>query len=335
MTWNVLLTKANFELAWNRIRNSPITTTKDRLGLKVFSQSLDVHIENLIQDIKTENYEPLSPSILYLPKKSGRLRPFALLHMRDRLVYQAMGNLLISNSYEYLKQHADVKVFSPVLAGIDSSYVFYPSFRKGDQFEGQFLKFSKKQTELISSAEFSWKVQADIASFYPSIDHSLLVQKVSDNYWLDTQTCNLLQKCLRVWSSQNPHYQVNKGLPIGYETSDLLASLFLNDLDRLFENHEYLRYVDDLRIYTRTEEEGKKILNDLDMLLQKHGLVLQEAKSKIERLDDFSLEDQFEKLKEQQLLLSSIDRDINSPDQTTQEKADVMLRKLLKETLVS
>jgi hypothetical protein len=85
----------------------------------VFSQALNVHIEKLIHDISENKYTPESPSFLYLPKKSRRLRPFVLLGMRDRLVYQAIGNILIKNTYENLKGKADVQVFSPVLAGID------------------------------------------------------------------------------------------------------------------------------------------------------------------------------------------------------------------------
>lgn len=333
MKWDNLLTYDNFHLAWRRIRNSPVITTKDRLGLNVFAQALDVHIKILINDLAEGRYEPTSPSLLYLPKKSGRLRPFTLLHMRDRLVYQTIGNVLIHNSYEYLKRDADNKVFSPVLAGVDKDYVFYPSLRKGDDFEGQFLKFTKKQTDLVNSRKFTWVVQADIASFYPSIDHSLLIQKLVANNWLDDKLCDLLQKCLRVWSSDNSQSQVNKGLPIGYETSDLLANLFLNELNKLLNDQEYLRYVDDFRIYTKSQEEGAKLLNYLDIFLQKHGLMLQESKSSVREISAPDTENQLQNLEEQQILLSSIDRDINSPDQMVQEGADLKLRDVLKEVL--
>lgn len=333
MTWETLLTHDNFRLAWRRIRNSPRTETKDRLGLNIFSQSLDFHIKRLIEDLQSGSYEPSSPSLLYLPKKSGRLRPFPLLHMRDKLVYQAIGNILIYNTYETLRLNADKSVFSPVLAGVDKDYVFYPSLRKGDDFEGQFLKFTKKQTEIIYSGEFHWVVQADIASFYPSIDHSLLIQKLVTNNWLDDQLCHLLQKCLRVWSSNNLQSQINKSLPIGYETSDLLASLFLNDLNELLGDQEYLRYVDDIRIYTKSQEDGMKLLNFLDVFLQKQGLMLQEAKLGVRNLAEYYTEDWIQNLEEQQILLSSIDRDINSPDQIIQEETDAKLRELLMNVL--
>ncbi|MCC6616592.1 MAG: TIR domain-containing protein [Anaerolineae bacterium] len=333
MTWGAFLTYDNFSLAWRRIRNSPITTTKDRLGLKIFSQSLNIHIERLIRDLAAGYYEPELPSLLYLPKKSGRLRPFTLLHMRDRLVYQAIGNILIRNVYEELKATADIKVFSPVLAGVNGDYVFYPSLRKGDDFEGQFLKFTRRQAELIDSGNFTWVVQADIASFYPSIDHSLLIQKLASDGWLDERSCDLLRRCLRIWSSDDLLSQVNKGLPIGYETSDLLANLFLQELNLAMIDQEYLRYVDDVRVFTTSEMEGEKILNQLDVFLQKQGLTLQEAKTGVKKLAEFHTETRLQDLEGQQILLSSIDRDINSPIQLIQEETDTRLRKLLMEVL--
>jgi retron-type reverse transcriptase len=333
MTWDALLTYDNFFLAWRRIRNSPRTTTKDRLGLKVFSQSLDVHIDRLIRELEVGDYKPESPSLLYLPKKSGRLRPFTLLHMRDRLVYQAIGNILIRNTYEELKVDADTKVFSPVLAGVDEDYIFFPSLGKGDDFVGQFLKFTAKQAKIIDSGEFAWMVQADIASFYPSIDHSFLIQKLVANNWLDEGLCEFLKKCLRVWSSDELQSQVSKGLPIGYETSDLLANLFLNELNQNLKDQVYLRYVDDIKIFTESEKEGEKILNHLDVFLQKQGLMLQDAKSSVKELAKLNTEERLQNLMQQQVLLSGIDRDINSPNQIVQEEADTKLRELLMKVL--
>jgi len=328
MTWDAFLTQENFHLAWRRIRNSQITTTKDRLGLKVFSQSLDVHIERLIQDLQQGIYEPQTPSVLYLPKKSKRLRPFTLLHMRDRLVYQALGNILIRNSYEDLKIYADNKVFSPVLIDIDKDFIFYPSLRKEDN-EGQFLKFTKKRESLIESKQFRWVLQTDIASFYPSIDHSLLLQKLQSNNWLDRDLCMLLNQCLRIWSSNDANYQINKGLPIGYETSDLLANLFLMELDDMLASQEYIRYVDDIQIFTTSEKEAQKLLNSLDIFLQKQGLTLQGAKSVIKDLAEILPENRLQELEDQQTLLSEINRGINAPNDELQEEADKELRKLL------
>lgn len=335
MSYETILTPENFELAWRRIRNSSITTTKDRLGLKVFSQALDFHIHKLIHDIYEGEYVPQSPSILFLPKKSGRLRPFTLLNMRDRLVYQdqAIGNILIENTYDHLESRADVSVFSPVLAGIDKDYVFYPSLRRGDDFEGQFLKFTRRQAEIINSGQFDCVVCADIASFYPSIDHNLLIIKLLSNNWLDFESCELLRTCLEVWTAESPEAALRKSLPIGYETSDLLANLFLNEIDEALDDYVFLRYVDDIRVFTANHNQGEQILNRLDVALQRQGLLLQATKSSVNDLADFSSEERLNDLEEQQVLLSSIDRDINSPNAVLQELADRKLRNLLIEVL--
>ena len=333
MTWDDLLTHDNLRLAWKRIRNSSITTTKDRLGLKIFSQSLDIHINQLIQDLSTDNYSPTPSSILYLPKKSGRLRPFTLLHMRDRLVYQAIGNILIDNTYKYLLKYADRTVFSPVLARPDGDYVFFPSLKRGESFEGQFIKFMTHQASIVSGDQFQYVVNTDIASFYPSIDHSLLLQKLASNNWLDTKIVHLLQRCLRIWSANDVNFQLNKGLPIGYESSDLLANLFLSEIDEIFDDYRYLRYVDDIRIFVASEERGEYLLRQLELHLKKHGLELQSSKTTVSNLSHDSIVDRLRSLTDQQDLLSSIDRDLNSPNEFEQQEVDQRLLNIMAEVL--
>ncbi|MCB9459642.1 MAG: TIR domain-containing protein [Anaerolineaceae bacterium] len=329
MTWEQLLSVDNFQLAWRRIRNTLKNTTKDRLGLKVFSQSLSVHITQIIREVKAGIYEPQSPSILFLPKKSGRLRPFTLLHMRDRLLFQAIGNIIVNNSYDLLTEYADTHVFSPVLAGKDSDFVFLPSLRQGEHNQGQYLKFVDKQTRLTESGRFTHIVSADIASFYPSIDHSLLSTKLIRNDVLDVSIASLLENCLKIWSSSKEDLQVAKGLPIGYETSDLLANIFLLDVDGYFMNMEYLRYVDDIRIFAESKPEANTILRELDIALQQRGLALQNAKSKIEHIDDNTFQSQLTKLENQQILLSTIDRDIDSLNEVVRQETDAKLRTLV------
>ncbi|MEM9951492.1 MAG: reverse transcriptase domain-containing protein, partial [Chloroflexota bacterium] len=333
MTWDSFLTPDNFQLAWRRIRNSRIRDTKDRLGLKVFSQALDVHIEQLIIDIQSEKYEPESPSIIYSPKKSGRLRPFTLLSMRDHLLYQAIGNIVVRNAFDDLQITADINVFSPVLSDIESDYVFYPALQKGDKFEGQFVKFMRRQTELISLRHHHYVAEADIASFYPSIDHGLLGKKLVLNGWLNERISYLLSKCLNKWSSNNANFVISKGLPIGYEASDVLANLFIFDLDEFLKKFEYIRYVDDIRIFTTNKNEAESALIELDKYLLQQGLVLNANKSKVKDLRDLSIQKELTDLQNQQILLSDIQRQLNSNYNEQRRKADKELQNILVEVL--
>lgn len=87
----------------------------------------------------------------------------------------------------------------------------------------------------------------------------------------------------------NRWVQVNgKGIPQGNSASDLLAKLYLDPVDKGLKNAGFihLRYVDDFRIFCRTESEAKRALIELSGLLRKRGLNLQSSKTKIASASD-------------------------------------------------
>lgn len=59
-----------------------------------YNLALKENLTDLIQDIKEGNCEPNMPTVVYLPKKSGILRPITLLFLRDQIVYQAILNVI-------------------------------------------------------------------------------------------------------------------------------------------------------------------------------------------------------------------------------------------------
>src|SRR6266496_3850599 len=95
---------------------------------------------------------------------------------------------------------------------------------------------------------------------------------------VDTDVVNELSKCLNRWTQVN-----NKGLPQSNSASDILAKLYLDNVDKGLVNagFTHLRYVDDFRIFCKTSSEAKKALIELIRLLRKRGLNLQSAKTKI------------------------------------------------------
>jgi len=108
----------------------------------VFSANIDTQLRLLIEDIIKGNFIPSSASYVYKPKKSNTLRPFAFLAMRDRLVYQAIGNILIENSFEDLAKFSDVQVFSPVIGDPHSDFPLQSGRDRNDK-PGQYNKFLK------------------------------------------------------------------------------------------------------------------------------------------------------------------------------------------------
>ena len=89
---------------------------------------------------------------------------------------------------------------------------------------------------------------------------------------------NLLSTCLNKWSIGN-----GRGIPQGLSPSDILGKVYLHNVDVAMCNagFDFIRYVDDIRIFCRDEVEAKKALLELMRLTRRRGLNLQSAKTKI------------------------------------------------------
>ena len=83
-----------------------------------------------------------------------------------------------------------------------------------------------------------------------------------------------------------------KGIPQGYSSSDILAKIYLDPVDRGMVNagFKHLRYVDDIRVFCRTSLEAKQALLKLNDLVRRRGLNLQSAKTRIIKASDARIE---------------------------------------------
>lgn len=92
-----------------------------------------------------------------------------------------------------------------------------------------------------------WALKCDIRKFFASVDHEVLLNTLQ-GYIPDAQVIWLLEQVIGSFSSGEP----KKGLPLGNLTSQLLANIYLNELDQ-FVKHRlkaeyYIRYADDFAL---------------------------------------------------------------------------------------
>jgi len=148
-----------------------------------------------------------------------------------------------------------------------------------------FLDYCDDKTHILFNDEINYVVVADIADFFPRIYHHPLENAISSstNKNMHYQALKNLMK--------NWNYSISYGIPVGQSASRLLAELTLNDIDEglLSEGIDFCRYVDDFRIFCKTEKEAYKNLSTLaNMLFENHGLTLQQHKTRIVPVDEFN-----------------------------------------------
>lgn len=299
--FNEFISEYNFNLAWYRLQRSTRYKVKHRLGLDVYAPQNDQHIAILREKLLHRKYKPENAENVYLPKKHEISRRFAFLSMDDRLVYQAIGNQIIKNSYEAIRELADNKALyanipqAPGSNGNWSYYVFERVFTtqfddnppirgKYDLFVAELLKTSNV---IRKNYPNSVLLRTDIASFYPSIPHKPLIELLIEKDWLTGKgyLAELLTECLSEWRENDID---NRGLPIGYETSDYLANLYLLELDKQLKNEgvciKTIRYVDDIYIFIEDGVHENEVRNRIEVLLENIHLKASLEKTKSYKL---------------------------------------------------
>jgi len=109
----------NLKRAWLWTRTIPDKQYKSyfRHIYKAYSLADDEKIEDLHKRLKNETYQSLHSTKIYLPKKSGILRPYTLLSIEDQILYQALTNIVAEKLYPKVKRGYLTTVFGHLYAG--------------------------------------------------------------------------------------------------------------------------------------------------------------------------------------------------------------------------
>jgi len=302
--WEDFLALDNFRLAWERILRSSHYHNKDRFGLKVYSANLKTNLEYLIDRVKAKTYTANMAQKLYISKASGGVRSLPFLSIEDRIVYQAIANIIARRSKDTFEAIVQGHVFAHLLGEPDDVFML----RQWRGPRGQYQRFLNKFQVMLQKG-YQWVVEADIAAYYDSIDHHLLCNGLQ-KYLDGNELLKLLTTCLRVWTPHKDGHELSRGLPQGYQASDYLATLFLLPIDRLLilqsGDYQYIRYVDDFRILAQDLYTAERGLVELDVFLKGQGLILKGTKTSIRKADDVDKE--LHRLAKKLSMLSMLER---------------------------
>jgi RNA-directed DNA polymerase len=134
-----------------------------------------------------------------------------------------------------------------------------------------------------------WVVEFDVARFFDSVDHDLVVKAVSANLTCDQRWVLLYVKRWLVAPILMPDGKLlerDRGTPQGSAISPVLANLFLHYaldcwLEREFPTVQFERFADDAVLHCATERQARQVLAALDARMTEVGLALHPEKTKI------------------------------------------------------
>ncbi len=132
-----------------------------------------------------------------------------------------------------------------------------------------------------------WVLDLDVAQFFDSVDHDLMVKAVeanTDQRWVVLYVRRWL--CAPLQLSDGSLAERDRGTPQGSAVSPVLANLFMHYafdsfLSREFPGVTFERYADDAVVHCVTEGEARQVWAALTQRMEQVGLQLHPDKTKI------------------------------------------------------
>ena len=248
--------------AYEAVRSNRGEPGVDGVTVEAFGEQLEANLEALVVELRAKTYRPQPVRRVWIPKPDGDQRPLGIPAVRDRVVQQAV-----------------LQVLEPIFEADFSSHSH--GFRPGRS------TFSALR-ELYGQVRDGhvWIVDVDIEKFFDEIPHEPLIEAVAERV-ADGSVLWLVRLFLEALIQDG--YRVVRpkaGTPQGGVVSPLLANIYLARLDRVLEAEgiSFVRYADDVRLNSRTEAGAQQALKRTGAVLQELGLRLSTRKTKLVRL---------------------------------------------------
>lgn len=284
MRWQSLISTQNLKLAWRRINTGRNLQYKRffREAYLVYESAVDDHLRELHRTLAARAWQPNHSTRLYIPKPSGLQRPLSLLDIEDQILLQALANKFASKLYKKRQQVELKSVFSNKLSSPRSSIFFTERWQK------TYSAFQDKCNEAFNSG-LKWSAHFDLSAYFDTISHELLLSILSPRN-AEPDTIDTIKEWLRVWSADNIAAMTGHGIPQGPIASNFISEAFLLPVDIRLQNENfwYLRYVDDIRIFGRTENEVREAAILLEQECRHRGLIPQSTKFDVRELNSVS-----------------------------------------------
>ena len=258
----VILSKENLNRAYKKVVANKGASGVDGVTVEELGDYIRENREKIVTSLRNRTYIPKPVRRVYIPKDNGKKRPLGIPTALDRTIQQAIAQP-ISDIYE----------------GIFSDYSY--GFRAGRSCHDAI----RQALEYLNDG-YEWVVDIDIEQFFDKVNHDKLIQILREQV-NDSTTLNLIRKYLKAGVMENGLEKATiTGVPQGSVISPLLANIYLNTLDRLWEKYGLthgilVRYADDTVIICKNKKSANHALNLLQYIMVKLDLKLHPVKTKI------------------------------------------------------
>ncbi len=234
-----LLSKQALYEGFKHVRRNKGAAGIDGQSLSEFEMGLDAELTCLLLELREKRYRAQPVKRVTIPKDGGGERKLGIPTVRDRVVQQALRNIL-----------------EPIF-DVD----FHPSsygYRKGRGCHHAISKAS----EFIRRYGRQWVVDMDLSKCFDTLDHDLIIEQFR-NKVTDGSILVLLRQFLESGVMIGEQYEATElGSPQGGVISPLIANVYLDRFDQWMKSrgHRIVRYADDILVLCSSEAGARNAL---------------------------------------------------------------------------
>ena len=260
-----ILSRTNLLLAWKRVKANKGSAGVDGITIDDFPAYLREHWPQIKSKLLDGTYEPSPVKRVEIPKRTGGKRPLGVPTVVDRLIQQAILQVL-------------QPLFDPGFS--ESSYGFRP---------GRSAHQAVRKVRQMIDKGYNCVVDVDLSKFFDRVNHDLLMARISRKV-RDKRALRLIGRYLRAGAQVDGKVEpTTEGVPQGGPLSPLLANIMLDDFDKELEKrgHRFVRYADDFVIFVKSKRAAHRVLQSVTRWLERElKLVINQEKSKIVGSED-------------------------------------------------
>lgn len=236
----------NLNRAYRRVKANKGAPGVDGMTLDDLAKWIGQHKEQLIASLLDGSYEPQPVRGVEIPKLGGGMRQLGIPTVVDRLVQQAI-----------------LQVLEPILDPTFSASSF--GFRPGRGAHDALAQASRYVAEGRTIV-----VDLDLEKFFDRVNHDILMARLARRV-ADKRLLKIIRRFLQAGMMQHGvNVERHEGTPQGGPLSPLLANLLLDDLDQELDRrgHRFCRYADDCNIYVQSHAAGERVMASLVAFLE-------------------------------------------------------------------
>jgi RNA-directed DNA polymerase len=259
---SAVLERGNMMRAYERVLRNKGAPGVDDMTVGDLKAHLKAHWPEIREQLREGRYHPLAVRKVEIPKPGGGKRMLGIPTVQDRLIQQALHQILSPVFEETFSTH---------------SYGFRP---------GRSATQAVQQARSYIEEGRRWVVDADLEKFFDRVNHDILMSRVAREV-KDQRILKLIRSYLQVGMMEGGVATARTvGTPQGGPLSPLLSNILLTDLDRELERrgHRFCRYADDCNIYVRSRRAGERVLASMTRFLETQlKLRVNQEKSAVDR----------------------------------------------------